>query len=174
MKKIYRMIYKLILKKLPSSGVKGFRRIAKKLRYTVASKAVASCGLNVNFEKNASFNWDLKIGDNSGVGINATLTSDITIGNDVMMGPDVVIYTRNHQFSDTTRPMNTQGFSPVKPVTIGNDIWIGGRVIILPGVNVGDGSILAAGSVVTKNVAPYSIVGGNPARLIGQRKEEKS
>ena len=58
-----------------------------------------------------------------------------------------------------------------RPITIGNDVWIGSRVIILPGVHVGDGSVIGAGSVVTKDVEPYSIVAGNPARLIRKRVE---
>ena len=56
---------------------------------------------------------------------------------------------------------------------IGNDIWIGARVTILPGVHVGDGSIIGAGAVVTKDVEPYSIVAGNPAKKIGSRLTEK-
>lgn len=62
--------------------------------------------------------------------------------------------------------MNKQGFSEEKPVFIGNDVWIGGHVIILPGVNVGNGSIIGAGSVVTRDVPDYAIVGGNPAQII--------
>lgn len=60
-----------------------------------------------------------------------------------------------------------------KPVTIGNDVWIGANVIILPGVNIGDGAVLAAGAVVTKDVAPYAIVGGVPAKIIKYRFKEQ-
>ena len=56
------------------------------------------------------------------------------------------------------------------PVVIGNDVWIGDRVIIMPGVHVGDGSIIAAGAVVTHDVPPYTIVGGVPAKVIKSRK----
>ena len=68
--------------------------------------------------------------------------------------------------------MMEQGFEEERPVVIGNDVWIGDRVIILPGVHVGDGSILAAGAVVTKDVPPYAIVGGVPAKLIRMRKND--
>ena len=87
-----------------------------------------------------------------------------------MMGSNVTVITHNHAFDRTDIPMMEQGFEEERPVVIGNDVWIGDRVIILPGVHVGDGSILAAGAVVTKDVPPYSIVGGVPAKLIRMRK----
>ena len=64
----------------------------------------------------------------------------------------------------------TQNDLPIKGDTIiGNDVWIGARVTILPGVHIGDGSIIGAGAIVTKDVPPYTIVGGNPARIIKYR-----
>ena len=60
-----------------------------------------------------------------------------------------------------------------KPVIIGNDVWIGANVIILPGTWIGDGAILAAGAVITKNVEPYAIVGGVPAKIIKKRFSDK-
>jgi maltose O-acetyltransferase len=66
--------------------------------------------------------------------------------------------------------MNQQGFSQERPVVIGDDVWIGGQVIILPGVKVGSHSIIGAGSVVTKDVPQYAVVGGNPAKVIKFRK----
>ena len=66
--------------------------------------------------------------------------------------------------------MIDQGYEDYRPVVIGDDVWIGRRVIILPGVTVGGGSIIAAGAVVSKDVKPYSIVGGVPAKQIGNRK----
>ena len=87
-----------------------------------------------------------------------------------MMGTDVVVITRNHSFERTDIPMMDQGFEEERPVVIGNDVWIGDRVIILPGVHVGDGAVLAAGAVVTKDVPEYAIVGGTPAKVIRMRK----
>jgi maltose O-acetyltransferase len=66
--------------------------------------------------------------------------------------------------------MDQQGFKPEEPITIGNDVWIGARVTILPGVKVGDGAIIGACSVVTKDVSRYAIIGGNPAQVIKLRK----
>ena len=88
------------------------------------------------------------------------------------MGTDVTIITRNHRFDRTDIPMMEQGFEEERPVYIGNDVWIGDRVLILPGVHIGDGSIIAAGAVVTKDVPPYSIVAGVPARKIRDRFEK--
>ena len=88
-----------------------------------------------------------------------------------MMGPDVMIYTKNHNTERTDIPMIEQGNTQPRKVTIGDDVWIGARAIILPGVTIGQGSIVAAGSVVTKDVEPFSVVGGNPARVIKVRKQ---
>ena len=88
----------------------------------------------------------------------------------VMMGPNVSIYTSNHKFDRTDIPMIKQGNSETKPVIIENDVWIGANVIILPGVTIHEGSIIAAGAVVTKDVECYTIVAGNPAKVIKKRK----
>ena len=105
------------------------------------------------------------MGDNSGIGINASISGKCIIGDDVMMGPDCIIYTWNHKFDDTTTTMRGQGFQEEKPVYIGNDVWIGGRVIILPGVHIGNHCIIGAGSVVTKNIPDWAVAAGNPATV---------
>ena len=128
-----------------------------------------SCGKHVNIEQGALFSAKVSLGDYSGIGINARINGACTIGHHVMMGTDVVIITRNHAFDRTDIPMMEQGFEQERPVVIGDDVWIGDRVIILPGVTVGNGSILAAGAVVTSDVPPYAIVGGVPARIIKMR-----
>lgn len=92
------------------------------------------------------------------------------IGNDVMMGPNCTIYTTNHKTDDINSTMRGQGFQEEKPVYIGNDVWIGGNVTILPGVKVGDHAILAACSVVTKDVPEWAVVAGNPAVVKKYRK----
>ena len=87
-----------------------------------------------------------------------------------MMGRDVIIMASSHKFDDCNIPMRLQGYKPVKEVIIEDDVWIGHRVIILPGVNIGKGSIIGAGSVVTRDVPQYAIVGGIPAKIIRYRK----
>jgi maltose O-acetyltransferase len=85
------------------------------------------------------------------------------------MGPEVAIWTTNHRFDRTDIPMMFQGNQVQKPVFIGNDVWIGTRAILLPGVHVGDHSIIGAGAVVAKDVPPWAIVVGNPARVVRYR-----
>ena len=156
--------------KLPSS----FSRIKvgqKCLRGFCGKLILVKCGKNVNIEKGAKFSPSVELGNNSGIGINAHLDGKVIIGNDVMMGPDVCIFVRNHKFDRTDIPMNMQGATIERPVIIGDDVWIGARVIILPGVKIGNGAIIGAGSVVTKDVPDYAIVGGNPAEIKKYRKE---
>ncbi len=140
------------------------------MRKLCAKLIITKCGKNVNVEKSARFSSRISLGDNSGIGIRASIQGNTYIGNNVMMGPDCIIYTRNHKFSRTDIPMCEQGFQEEKPVYIGDDVWIGGRVIILPGVKIGTGAIIGAGSVVTKDVPDYAIVAGNPATVKKYRK----
>ena len=88
-----------------------------------------------------------------------------------MLGPEVVFISYNHEVSDVEVPMRAQGATDSKPIIVGNDVWIGMRVIVMPGVKIGSHSIVAAGSVVTKDVPEWGIVGGNPAKVIKYRKD---
>lgn len=97
----------------------------------------------------------------------------ITIGDYFLMGYEGIILTSMHNYADLTIPIKKQG-STKGPVIIGNDVWVGTRVIIMPGVTIGDGAIIGSGAVVTKDVAPYTIVGGVPAKVIGHRGEKIS
>ena len=93
------------------------------------------------------------------------------IGMYVMMAPEVHIVANNHSFDHTDLPMCFQGSIEGKnPTVIEDDCWVGVRTIFTPGHRIGKGSIIAAGAVVTKDVEPYTIVGGNPAKLIRKRK----
>ena len=165
-KKIFFILYTLTAKWLPIS--QRFS-LAKKLRGFWAKRIVKSFGENVNIEKNAVFGPQLEIGNNSGVGINCEVYGPVTIGDNVMMGPEVVIYTRNHNIERTDIPMQAQGYAEFKPVVIGNDVWIGRRAIILPGVHIGDGCVIGAGAVVTKDLPDFTISGGVPAKVIKKR-----
>lgn len=159
---IGQIIYDLIAKHLPPS----FSHIKigqTQLRAFCGRLILTECGKNVNIEKGAVFSSKVHLGDNSGIGINASIGGTVYIGNDVMMGPDCTIYTQNHRTDDITTVMRKQGLQEEKPVYIGNDVWIGGNVTILPGVKVGDHSILAACAVVSKDVPPWAVVAGNPA-----------
>ncbi len=163
-----KIIYNLIGKHMPISDGK-FNFGSKKIRAMCGKMILRECGTNVNIEKGAHFSQDVSLGNNSGIGINAEIAPNVTIGNDVMMGPECMIYTTNHGMERTDIPMWKQKSSASQPVVIGNDVWIGSRVIILPGVHIGDGCVIGAGSVVTKSFEPYSVIAGNPAKLIRKR-----
>lgn len=139
-------------------------------RVFFARQFIAKCGNNVVIEKGADFGKKLKIGNNSGIGVNAWIRGDVTIGDNVLMAPNVIILTQNHKHDRTDIPILLQGITPELPVIIEDDCWICQNVIILPGVIIKRGSIIAAGSVVTKNVPEFSIVGGNPGQIIKKRK----
>lgn len=164
------LTYDLIAVHLPASHQK-WSFGAKRLRAFCARHMLTSCGENVNVERHARFGRGVTLGDRPGIGINASIGEQTHIGSDVMMGPDCVIYTRNHRFDRLDIPMREQGYGPVEPVVIGDDCWIGGRVTILPGVHIGNGAVIAAGAVVTKDVPPFAVVGGVPAKIIYNRKD---
>tara|TARA_Y100000588_G_scaffold391972_1_gene502298 strand:+ start:1367 stop:2062 length:696 start_codon:yes stop_codon:yes gene_type:complete len=109
----------------------------------------------------------LKVGDNSNIGPYSYIgcSGYIEIGNNVMMGPRVSIYAENHVFDSISETMKSQGITR-SGVIINDDCWLASNVVILAGVEVGKGAIIAAGSVVTKSVPEYSIVAGNPAKVI--------
>lgn len=112
----------------------------------------------------------LVVGDNSNIGPFAYIgcSGFIRIGKNVMMGPRVGLYAENHVFDRTDIPMRDQGVSR-KYVIIEDDCWLGANSVVLAGVTIGNGAIVSAGSVVTKDVPPMSIVGGVPARVLRQR-----
>lgn len=166
------VFYYFFARHLPCSGLP-YSMGAKSIRKFCGKCMFDRCGKNVNIEHGAFFasGREIEIGDNSGLGLNCRVAGPLSIGNDVMMAPNVSIVTQNHKISDLTVPMRLQT-APKEKVTIGNDVWIGASVIILPGVTVGNGCVLAGGAVVTKNVPDYAIVGGNPARVIKYRTGE--
>lgn len=167
---IGKLIYQLIARRMPGSDSR-FSFGSRALRGFCAKLMLRHCGTDVNVERGARFCCDLSLGDRSGLGINCSIQPCVTIGCDVMMGPECMMFTTNHTIADLSVPMDRQGFDAPRPIVIEDDVWIGARVIILPGVRVGRGSVIGAGSVVTHDIAPYSIVAGNPARLIRSRKD---
>ncbi|AEI51016.1 acyltransferase [Runella slithyformis] len=107
----------------------------------------------------------LSIGEGTALGHRAVLDArmGLEIGNNVCFGTEVMIWSLHHDYNDI-------GFKGVGgKVTIGNYVWLGSRCIILPGTTIGEGAVVAAGAVVTKDVAPFTVVGGVPAKVIAKR-----
>ena len=107
---------------------------------------------------------------NSNVHINACKGGRIVLGNDVLVAPNVVLRTSDHITSSLDIPIREQGHK-AGVIIIEDDVWLGANVIVTGGVRIGQGSVVAAGAVVTEDVDPYSIVGGVPARFIKKRGE---
>jgi maltose O-acetyltransferase len=145
---------------------------ARRIRYEICRHMFRSCGVGVNVEHGALIDSgaEIDIGDNSGIGLNAYITGPLVIGRDVVMGPSCTIIGMNHKTTRTDIPMIQQGYHPKVAPVIEDDVWIGANVTILPGKRIGTGSVVAAGAVVTRDVPPLSVVGGNPARVIRRRK----
>lgn len=133
-----------------------------------------SMGHNIRFGRctrlDAGFGGKISIGDDVLIDDNCFITAQnsITIGSHVQISAYSFITDFNHNFESRSKPIVEQGCS-TKPVIIGDDVWIGAHTCILAGVTVGKGAIVGAGAVVTKNVRPYTIVAGNPAREIRKR-----
>ncbi|MGL2964112.1 acyltransferase [Flavobacterium sp. RSB2_4_14] len=130
-----------------------------------------TCGKNVNIGTNAHFGngKHIVIGFNSGIGINAKVPNNIITGDHVMMGKNVTIFGSNYAFDRIDIPMTKQGMKVYPPVVIEDDVWIGNNSIILAGRTIKKGTIIAAGTVLTKDFPEYSVVGGNPSKLLKSR-----
>jgi len=169
MKLLGLFLYHTIGKHLPKSyskikiGQTFFRRICAKM-------ILKKCGKKVNIEKGAIFSSKIELGDYSGIGVNCYVAHAI-IGNHVMIGPNCWIFSRNHKHDRIDITMDLQGYEEEKPVVIHDDVWIGANVTILPGVEIGKGSVIGASTVVTKNVPEYSIYCGNPGKVVKYRNE---
>lgn len=169
LRKSYYVLYYAVGIHLPDSYNRFFGRICMNIRAFLVRNFIVYAGSNINICKGAILSKDLTIGKNSGIGKNSVINGPTEIGENVMMGQDVMIFTSNHNTERVDIPMCLQGNTKVEKVILGDDVWIGARAIILPNITVGKGSIIAAGSVVTKNIPPYTVVGGNPAKFINKR-----
>lgn len=108
---------------------------------------------------------DVIIGDRCDITSRVKLVGPVTLGNLVTIGSGAQITGLTHNFEDVTRPIKDQGVAPNITI-VENDVWIGGNSVIIQGLHIGTHCIIASGSVVTKNVPSFSVVAGNPARVI--------
>lgn len=114
--------------------------------------------------------YKIEIGYNVFINRNAYITAqaNITIGDNVLIGPGVIINSGMHRYKDKNKLIRNQGHE-IKPIIIGNDVWIGANAVIMPGVFIGDGSVIGAGAIVTRSIPPYSVAVGIPAKIIKER-----
>jgi len=144
-----------------------------KLRKIIMKPRLGACGINPVFRTNVRITNPkcLEIGDFCAFGDGTFLTAGggIRIGNYVATGPDAKIWSVNHRFEDPAVPWMKQGYEH-KPVVIEDDVWIGASAFIKPGVRIGRGAIISAGTVLSKSVPAFAIVAGNPGRVVGWRK----
>jgi len=153
----------------------GFRRL---LRLFIRP-LFAACGRNVKFNPFDKFTYGtIKIGDNVYIGQGACFSASkgLKIGSKVMFGPNVIIRGGNHNTTVLGRYMfdvHEKKPEDDQPVIIEDDVWVGAGAIILMGVTISRGAIIGAGAIVTRDVAPYSVVAGIPARVIRLRWSEE-
>lgn len=119
---------------------------------------------------------NISLGNNVWIGKGAHLDGigNIDIGNGVIMAPDVVIYTRNHNFdNEDLKALPFDNIMLTAPVIIEDYVWIGRKVIVLSGVTIGKGAVIGAGAVVAKDIPPYAVAVGNPAKVVKYRDKDK-
>lgn len=174
MKKIYLILYYSFARFLPKSTMPIVGKFSKACRRFLCKRIFASCGVGLVVEQGAYFGSgkDIKIGNYVGIGKNfKSLNRILTIEDELMMGEDVLFLGSGHNYDSLEVPMGKQGTKPPTPLHISSDVWIGIRAIILPSCkHIGIGVVIGAGSVVTKDIPDYAVVGGNPARVIKSRK----
>lgn len=157
-------------------------RITEKIKIRKIKRKLKKCGEGgyINPTCHGFFN-NVSLGDNCFIGANNDfncLRAEVKIGNHVMTAEDVIFITGDHQYNivgkyldEITNEMKDPSYD--QDIVIEDDVWIGARVIILKGVTIHKGAIVAAGAVVTKDVPPYAIVGGVPAKVISYRFNEE-
>jgi len=138
----------------------------KKLKTEILTELFGTVGEGISIEHNfhCDLGYNIHVGENFYAGFNCTILdmAEVKIGDNCLIAPNVGIYTAGHSVNPVDR--HKSGFA--KPIIIGNNVWIGGHCVIIGGIKVGDNSILAAGSIVTRDVPENSIFAGNPAKKL--------
>lgn len=138
------------------------KEIERQIR-AIFGRAGKNCTVNLPFRCDYGFN--IEVGDNFYANYNLTIldVGKVTIGDNVMIAPNVSIYTAGHPIHpDSRNSMYEYGI----PITIGSNCWIGGSTVICPGVTIGEGTVIGAGSVVTKDIPSGVVAAGNPCRVL--------
>ena len=139
----------------------------------ITSPALISIGINSRIGVSSGIipgSGPIEIGNNTSFGGELSLIGGkrVVIGNDVLIGPGCKLYAFSHNFSNKNILIRNQGTTE-GIIVIEDDVWVGANVVILNNVTIGKGSVIAAGAVVNRNVKPFSVVGGVPAKFIKKR-----
>lgn len=168
---IFLVLYYGFAQYLPDSYLPIIGEICNKIRIICVKQIAKKCGKIDTINRKAHFGngKGLIIGDHSTLGANTDIPNDTIIGNYVMVSRQTHILHGNHCFDRIDTPIKLQGSYPDKQTIIEDDCWIGMRSFLTPGRHVKRGTIVGACAVLTKDFDEYSIVGGNPAKLIRKR-----
>ena len=165
-------LYYAIASRLPDSNFPLGERWRRARQWCVR-RFIDYAGSSINVESHV-FVADgryLRLGDGSSLGTGCRVYGAY-IGDRVMVAPGVLFLKENHQIGDLGTPMEAQGNTDVAPPVVEDDVWIGERAIVLPGRRIGTGAVVGAGAVVSRDVEPYQVVVGNPARPVTTRLAE--
>ncbi|OIQ69495.1 galactoside O-acetyltransferase [mine drainage metagenome] len=173
-RKISLFLYYAFACHLPTQPFPGWR-FGYWLRKRLVGRIFRHCGNDVIVKHGAYFGTGtgIEIGHRSQLGHNCRIGHGVVIGDDVIMGPHIDIMTNAHAYDDPARPIYQQGQLPLRPVIIGNDVWLGSRAIVMPGIHIHEGAVIGACAVVTRDIPPYAVAVGAPARVIRYRGEKK-
>ncbi len=148
--------------------------IRRKARLDLVPYHPFSLGHHALIEDQALINnvlGEVMIGKHALIGVGSTVIGPATIGDDVLLAQQVVVSALNHGYTDTSLPIRAQKVN-TEPVVIGAGSWIGAHAVVLPGIKIGRNVVIAAGTVVTRDVPDYCVVVGNPGRIV--RKFDKA
>ena len=154
------------------------KRIIQKIHTNNQKRLLKHCGHKVQIGNNCFFNFpqNISIGDNVSIqrDCNMSANGNISIGNGVIISHCVDIFTGEHNYN--SKDLKYLPFDErynCEQVIVEDYVWIGSHVIIMPGVRIGEGAIIGAGSIVTKDVPPKAVAAGNPAKVISYRDETR-
>lgn len=142
-------------------------------REQLIRQLLGKAGKNIAIESPffCDYGYNIEVGDNCYFNMNCVILdgAKVTFGNNVFVAPSCGFYTAGHPLDVEQR---NAGLEYAYPITVGNNVWIGAQVCVLPGVTIGDNSVIAAGSVVNKSIPPNVLAAGNPCRVIREITEE--
>jgi maltose O-acetyltransferase len=164
--RIWFLIYMLFAVWLPRSCG------GRALRSSLSRHLLGKQGRDLVLEKGTLPHKRLFVGDRVQIGADCRfmIGGRVTLGDDVLLAPEIIFVDSNHNWDRLDVPIKDQGSMSPQPIVVEQGAWIGIRAVILPGVRIGQGAIVGAGAVVTRDIPEYAIAAGNPAKVVRFRK----